>query len=136
MAKAEIDAQCAAYEAKIRAAGGIDLQILGIGRTGHIGFNEPGSRRRSLTRLVTLDPLTRRDAAGDFGGDEHTPRFALTMGVRTILAAPGVVLMAWGQHKAEVVRGGGGGGLRRSPLPSCRSTTTRSSSSTMPPPAR
>jgi glucosamine-6-phosphate deaminase len=104
VAKAEIDAQCAAYEAKIRAAGGIDLQILGIGRTGHIGFNEPGSPRRSLTRLVTLDPLTRRDAAGDFGGDERTPRFALTMGVRTILAARRLVLMAWGQHKAEVVR--------------------------------
>jgi len=102
--KAEIDAHCAAYEQKIRAAGGIDFQILGIGRTGHIGFNEPGSPRRSLTRLVTLDPLTRRDAAGDFGGDDHTPHFALTMGVRTILAARRVVLMAWGQHKAEVVR--------------------------------
>jgi len=102
--KAEIDAHCAAYEEKIRAAGGIDFQILGIGRTGHIGFNEPGSPRRSLTRLITLDPLTRRDAAGDFGGDDHTPRFALTMGVRTILAARRVVLMAWGQHKAEVVR--------------------------------
>jgi glucosamine-6-phosphate deaminase len=102
--KAGIDAHCAAYEEMIQAAGGIDFQILGIGRTGHIGFNEPGSPRRSLTRLITLDPLTRRDAAGDFGGDDHTPRFALTMGVRTILAARRVVLMAWGQHKAEVVR--------------------------------
>lgn len=104
VAKGEVDAHCAAYEEKIRAAGGIDFQILGIGRTGHIGFNEPGSPRHSLTRLVTLDPLTRRDAAGDFGGDEHTPRFALTMGVRSILQARRVVLMAWGQHKADIVR--------------------------------
>ena len=104
VAKAEVDAHCAAYEAAIRAAGGIDFQILGIGRTGHIGFNEPGSPRHSLTRLVTLDPLTRRDAAGDFGGNDATPRHALTMGVRSILDARRVVLMAWGQHKAEIVR--------------------------------
>lgn len=102
--KSEVDAHCAAYEAAIRAAGGIDFQILGIGRTGHIGFNEPGSPRHSLTRLVTLDPLTRRDAAGDFGGNDATPRHAITMGVRTILDARRVVLMAWGQHKAEIVR--------------------------------
>lgn len=102
--KAEMDAECAAYEERIRAAGGIDFQILGIGRTGHIGFNEPGSPRHSLTRMITLDPLTRRDAAGDFGGDEHTPRHAVTMGVRSILNARRVVLMAWGQHKAEIVR--------------------------------
>jgi glucosamine-6-phosphate deaminase len=99
-----IDAHCREYEQKISAAGGIDIQILGIGRTGHIGFNEPGSARRSRTRLVTLDPLTRRDAAGDFGGEERTPRYALTMGVATILAARRVILMAWGQHKAAVVR--------------------------------
>lgn len=104
VAKAEVDAHCAAYEAAIQAAGGIDCQLLGIGRTGHIGFNEPGSPRHSVTRLVTLDPLTRRDAAGDFGGDEATPRHALTMGVRTILQARRLVLMAWGQHKAGVVR--------------------------------
>jgi glucosamine-6-phosphate deaminase len=100
----EIDAHCRAYEERIRAAGGIDFQILGIGRTGHIGFNEPGSPQHSRTRLVTLDPLTRRDAASDFGGEEHTPRYALTMGVRTILEARRVVLMAWGQHKAGIVR--------------------------------
>jgi glucosamine-6-phosphate deaminase len=100
----EVDAYCRAYEEKIAAAGGIDLQILGIGRTGHIGFNEPGSVRRSRTRLVTLDPLTRRDAAEDFGGEESTPRRAITMGVKTILDARQVVLMAWGQHKAEIVR--------------------------------
>ncbi len=102
--KADVDAHCAAYEERIRAAGGIDFQILGIGRTGHIGFNEPGSSRRSVTRLVALDPLTRRDAASDFNGDENTPRFALSMGVRTILSARRIVLMAWGQHKAEIVR--------------------------------
>ena len=102
--QAEIDAHCRAYEEKIRAAGGIDFQILGIGRTGHIGFNEPGSPPHSRTRLVTLDPLTRRDASGDFGGEEHTPRYALSMGVRTILEARRVVLMAWGQHKAGIVR--------------------------------
>lgn len=102
--KGEVDAHCAAYEAMIAAAGGIDFQILGIGRTGHIGFNEPGSARHTLTRLVTLDPLTRRDAAGDFGGDAATPRHALTMGVRSILNARRVVLMAWGQHKADIVR--------------------------------
>ena len=102
--QAEIDAHCRAYEDSIRAAGGIDFQILGIGRTGHIGFNEPGSPPHSRTRLVTLDPLTRRDASSDFGGEEHTPRYALTMGVRSILEARRVVLMAWGQHKAGVVR--------------------------------
>ncbi|HVU16473.1 MAG TPA: glucosamine-6-phosphate deaminase [Candidatus Didemnitutus sp.] len=101
---AEVDASCRAYEEVIRAAGGIDYQILGIGRTGHIGFNEPGSPRRSRTRLVVLDPLTRRDAAGDFGGEEHTPRQAITMGVGTILDARRLVLMAWGRHKADIVR--------------------------------
>ena len=101
---AGVDAHCRAYEEKIHAVGGIDFQILGIGRTGHIGFNEPGSPRRSRTRLVALDPLTRRDAAGDFGGEEHTPRAALSMGVGTILEARRIVLMAWGQHKEEVVR--------------------------------
>ena len=104
VAGAAVDAHCRNYEEKIRAAGGIDFQILGIGRTGHIGFNEPGSARRSRTRLVTLDPLTRRDAAGDFGGEEHTPRYAITMGVRTILEARRIALMAWGQHKAGIVR--------------------------------
>lgn len=104
VANGSVDRHCRDYEDKIRAAGGIDFQILGIGRTGHIGFNEPGSARRSRTRLVTLDPVTRRDASGDFGGEEHTPRYAITMGVRTILEARRIVLMAWGQHKAGIVR--------------------------------
>ncbi len=104
IAKADVEAHCREYEERIRAAGGIDFQILGIGRTGHIGFNEPGSPQRSRTRLVTLDPLTRRDAAGDFGGEDQTPRYAITMGVRTIMDARRIVLMAWGEHKAEIVR--------------------------------
>jgi glucosamine-6-phosphate deaminase len=102
--KAAVDAHCREYEEMIRAAGGIDFQILGIGRTGHIGFNEPGSARRSRTRLVTLDPVTRRDAAGFFGGEEHTPRYAITMGISTILEARRIVLMGWGQHKAGILR--------------------------------
>ncbi len=87
----------------IDAAGGIDFQILGIGRTGHIGFNEPGSSRDSLTRRITLDRVTRQDAAADFRGEENVPRFAITMGVGTILRAKRIVLMAWGENKASVV---------------------------------
>ncbi len=95
---------CRAYEEKIRAIGGIDFQILGIGRTGHIGFNEPGSSRDSRTRLVTLDRMTRQDAAPDFMGEENVPRHAITMGVATILEARRVILMAWGDRKAEIVQ--------------------------------
>jgi len=101
--RSEVYGHCAGYETAIEAAGGIDLQILGIGRSGHIGFNEPGSRPDSRTRLVTLDPVTRRDAARDFVGEENVPRHALTMGVATILDARQVVLLAWGRAKAEAV---------------------------------
>ena len=101
--RAEIFASCQAYEDAIAAAGGIDLQILGIGRTGHIGFNEPGSSRESHTRLVTLDSLTRRDAARDFLGEANVPRHAITMGVGTILNARRILLMAWGEAKAGVI---------------------------------
>jgi glucosamine-6-phosphate deaminase len=94
----------AAYEEAIRRAGGIDFQILGIGKTGHIGFNEPGSGAESRTRLVTLDVVTRKDAAADFFGEEHVPREALTMGVATILAAREIALIATGEHKAAVVK--------------------------------
>ena len=94
---------CRAYEEMIDAAGGVDFQILGIGRTGHIGFNEPGSSRESLTRRITLDRITRQDAAADFRGEENVPRFAITMGVATILRAKKIVLMAWGENKAGVV---------------------------------
>jgi glucosamine-6-phosphate deaminase len=99
----EAEEYCLRYEQKIRRAGGIDLMVLGIGRTGHIGFNEPGSTRHSRTRLATLDPVTRRDAAGDFFGEQNVPHQALTMGVGTILDARKIVLMAFGEHKAKIV---------------------------------
>jgi glucosamine-6-phosphate deaminase len=94
---------CAEYEKLIERAGGIDLQLLGIGRTGHIGFNEPGSARRSATRLIHLDRLTRLDAVKDFQSEESVPRAALTMGVKTILQARRIVIMAFGEHKAPIV---------------------------------
>jgi glucosamine-6-phosphate deaminase len=103
LAQDEVDAFCNQYEQKIRAAGGIDIQILGIGRTGHIGFNEPGSPRNSRTRMVTLDSITRRDAASGFFGEENVPNQAITMGVATILDARRVFLMAFGEHKAGIV---------------------------------
>ncbi len=99
----DVDRFCAEYERKIRAAGGIDVQILGIGRTGHIGFNEPGSPRNSRTRMVTLDGITRRDAAPTFFGEENVPAQAITMGVASILDARRTFLMAFGEHKAAVV---------------------------------
>lgn len=101
--ESEVGDYCRRYEAQIDEAGGIDLQLLGIGRTGHIGFNEPGSGRSSLTRLITLDRVTRRDAASDFFGEENVPVRAITMGVGTILAARQVVLMAWGEGKAGII---------------------------------
>ncbi|HET7790196.1 MAG TPA: glucosamine-6-phosphate deaminase [Gemmatimonadales bacterium] len=95
---------CAAYERAIRAAGGIDFQILGVGKTGHIGFNEPGSPAASRTRLVTLDTVTRKDAAADFFGEDNVPREAITMGVATILEAREIALVATGEHKAAIVQ--------------------------------
>jgi glucosamine-6-phosphate deaminase len=95
---------CSRYEEQIRKAGAIDLQILGIGRTGHIGFNEPGSPKQSRTRMVTLDPVTRRDASGGFFGQENVPHQAITMGVGTILEAKKIVIMAFGDHKAATVQ--------------------------------
>ncbi len=94
---------CDDYEKAIVDAGGIDVQLLGIGRTGHIGFNEPGSPRNSRTRLIWLDKLTRLDAAGDFFGVDHVPRRAITMGVGTILDARKVILMAFGEGKAPII---------------------------------
>ena len=99
-----IAAACVAYEEQIRMAGGIDLQLLGIGRTGHIGFNEPGSTVESRTRLITLDSVTRSDAASDFFGEWNVPRQAITMGVGSILDARRVVLLAFGEHKSPIVR--------------------------------
>ncbi len=95
---------CREYEEKILKAGGLDIQILGIGRTGHIGFNEPGSLKKTRTRLVTLDKLTRADAAAAFFGEEQVPRRAITMGVGTILSAKKIYLMAWGEAKADIIR--------------------------------
>jgi len=95
---------CVNYEQQINSFGGIDLQLLGIGRTGHIGFNEPGSAPNSGTRIVTLDDLTRRDASRDFGGKEYVPTKAITMGIGTIFKAREIILMAWNQKKADIVK--------------------------------
>ncbi|HYO10738.1 MAG TPA: glucosamine-6-phosphate deaminase [Tepidisphaeraceae bacterium] len=95
---------CQQYEKQMREAGGLDYQILGIGRTGHVGFNEPGSPRDSRTRLITLDRVTRQDAASDFFGEWNVPRKAITMGVESIMSARKVVLMAWGEGKAPVIK--------------------------------
>jgi glucosamine-6-phosphate deaminase len=95
---------CSNYEAKIAEAGGLDIQILGIGRTGHIGFNEPGSTIDSLTRLITLDRVTMLDAASGFFGIENVPRRAITMGVGTILKAKKIYMMAWGEGKAKIIK--------------------------------
>ena len=99
-----MDDECRRYEDAIREAGGIDLQLLGIGRTGHIGFNEPGSGLDSRTRIITLDLVTRKDGAADFFGEENVPREAVTMGVATILEAREIVILATGEHKAHIVR--------------------------------
>lgn len=99
-----VEEHCDRYEEQIRRAGGIDFQVLGIGRTGHIGFNEPGSTAQSRTRMVSLDPVTRRDAASGFFGIENVPQQALTMGVGTILEARQIVMLAFGEHKAEIAQ--------------------------------
>src|SRR6266567_220697 len=99
-----IDSACAAYESAIREAGGIDLQLLGIGKTGHIGFNEPGSGMESRTRRISLDTVTRRDAAGDFFGEDNVPTEAVTMGVATIMEAKEIALVATGEHKAAIIK--------------------------------
>jgi len=102
--KEDIAAWCLQYEKQIEALGGLDLQILGIGRTGHIGFNEPGSAPNSGTRLVTLDDLTRSDAARDFGGKQNVPTKAITMGIGTIFKAREIILMAWNKKKATIIK--------------------------------
>jgi glucosamine-6-phosphate deaminase len=100
----EVAAFCLDYEQKITKLGGLDLQLLGIGRTGHIGFNEPGSAPNSGTRLVTLDDLTRNDASRDFGGKQNVPTKAITMGVGTIFKAQEIILMAWSGKKAPIIK--------------------------------
>src|ERR1700744_3792843 len=100
----EVAAFCLNYEKQITDLGGLDLQILGIGRTGHIGFNEPGSAPNSGTRLVTLDDLTRSDASRDFGGKQNVPTKAITMGIGTIFKAREIILMAWSLKKAPIIK--------------------------------
>lgn len=100
----DIKQHCEQYEQKIKDAGGIDFQLLGVGRNGHIGFNEPGSHISSVTRLITLDKVTRSDAAAEFSGMANVPRKAITMGVSTILNAKRIVLIAWGEKKADMVK--------------------------------
>ncbi|MGH1435149.1 MAG: glucosamine-6-phosphate deaminase [Lewinella sp.] len=100
----QVETYCREYEKKIDQAGGIDIQLLGIGRTGHIGFNEPGSWRRSETRLVRLDDITRRDALKDFLQPESVPYRAITMGIGTIMKARKVYLLGWGHHKADILQ--------------------------------
>ena len=102
LAPEEVANYCAEYEQKIADLGGLDLQLLGIGRTGHVGFNEPGSTVHSQTRMVNLDNITRIDAASDFFGEENVPRKAITMGVGTIMAARRIIIMAWGEGKAKI----------------------------------
>lgn len=104
MARESAELACEAYEAAIVNAGGIDLQLLGIGKTGHIGFNEPGSGANSRTRVVHLDNVTRRDAAADFFGEEFVPKEAVTMGVASILAAREIAILATGEHKSRIVQ--------------------------------
>ena len=101
--KAEVAGYCQQWEQQIKDAGGIDIQLLGINRTGHIGLNEPGSERTTRTRMITLDSVTRTDAASDFFGAENVPRYAITMGVGTILEARKILLLAFGEGKAEIV---------------------------------
>ncbi len=95
---------CLSYEKKIKDFGGLDFQLLGIGRTGHIGFNEPGSHFNSGTRVITLDHITRVDAAPSFLGIDNVPRKAITMGIATVRSAKRIVLLGWGQNKAEIIK--------------------------------
>ena len=104
LSKEAIADYCNAYESKIEALGGIDLQILGIGGNGHIGFNESGSLQNSKTRLVALDHITRVAASGDFSGLGNTPRTAITLGVKKIMEAKRVILMAWGEGKSNIIK--------------------------------
>ena len=100
----QISEFCDSYEEKIDSYGGLDLQLLGIGRTGHIGFNEPGSYLESKTRLIKLAALTLQDAVEDFGREEFVPKRAITMGVNSVFKARHIILMAWGEKKAPIVQ--------------------------------
>ena len=102
----DLDAECARYDRAIDAAGGIGLQLLGIGSNGHIGFNEPGNELATRTHRVRLAESTRRDNAALFGGGiDRVPREALSMGMGAILGAATIVLIATGERKAQCIRG-------------------------------
>ena len=100
----QITGFCERYEQQIAALGGIDIQLLGLGKGGHVIFNEPGSMINSPTRLVHLDTQTRISLASDFFGMEHVPQKAVTIGIRTILQAKRVIMMAWGEGKTKVTK--------------------------------
>ena len=104
VAPEETVAYCLAYDKKIKEYGGLDFQLLGIGRTGHVGFNEPGSHYNSGTRVITLDHITRVDAAPSFLGIDNVPRKAITMGIATVRKSKRIVLLGWGQNKADILK--------------------------------
>jgi glucosamine-6-phosphate deaminase len=104
LSRDKVAAHCAEYDAKIQSLGGLDFQLLGIGRTGHMGFNEPGTPPSAKTRLVRIHPFTRRDAAADFFGEENVPQEAITMGCAAILAAREIILVALGENKSAIVQ--------------------------------
>ena len=99
----DLDGECRRYEALIQRFGGIDLQLVGIGKAGHIGFNEPLSALRSRTRVKALTPTTIKQNAPMFGGEDKVPRRAITMGVGTIIEARRCILLATGDSKAEML---------------------------------
>ena len=111
----DLERRCDDYERAIRAAGGLDLQLLGIGRNGHVAFNEPGSSADSRTRRVHLDEATRADAAGTFGGLDDVPGAAVTVGIATVHEARALRVLAFGAAKAEAL-----GRLLRGPAGSDR----------------
>ena len=104
IAKDTIFEYCRLYEQRIESFGGLDIALLGIGRVGNIGFNEPGSRLNSTTRLILLDNDSRNEASKMFGSIESTPVSSITMGISTILAAKSIYLMAWGDEKGKMVK--------------------------------
>ncbi|MFJ7668126.1 glucosamine-6-phosphate deaminase [Lysinibacillus sp. NPDC097195] len=99
----DLDAECVAYDARIAEAGGIDLQLLGIGVNGHIGFNEPGTSFDSLTNIVELTPSTRTENAIYFNHPDEVPTHAITMGIQSIMNAKAIVLIAFGEKKLEAI---------------------------------
>ncbi len=100
----DIETHCQEYEEKIKSYGGIDIQILGIGRNGHIGFNEPGSSLSSRTRVKTLAEETIRDNARFFTDEQEVPRFCLTMGIGTVMEAKIIILLASGKGKSDAIK--------------------------------